>query len=346
MSKVSSASGTSGIASSSVVRGHDRPMELLARIVREGLTSGAFLLWGPEGVGKRTAAVAFCRRILCSGENGRGPCGECPSCRTPLDRHPDFRLLDRGEAASIGVDAVRALLSGTLEAPLLSPVRAAVIDEAHLLTPEGANSLLKTLEEPANTQLFFLATSAPDRLLPTLRSRLLAVRFHPLSPQDLSALAREFLPDAAPEEVAALIPLAGGSLSRLTRLLDPADREVRAQAEAFLGAFRKGGGSDVAAVASSFAALAEKDSFDRFLDGLERLLLSAERHSAGAAPDPSWRESALPARYAGEIPDFARARIHDRIGDMRRMAVHNPNRGLALEQLLWELSEAFAAGGR
>ena len=327
------------------VRGHDRPMELLARIVREGFTSGAFLLWGPEGVGKRTAAVALCRRFLCAEDNSRGPCGDCPSCRTPLDRHPDFRLLDRGEAASIGVDAVRTLLSGTLEAPLLSPLRAVVIDEAHLLTPEGANSLLKTLEEPANTQLFLLVTPAPDRLLPTLRSRLLAVRFRPLPDPDLLALAREALPGSSPEEVASLLPLAAGSLSRLVRLLDPVDREVRAQTGAFLGAFRKGGGSDVAAVTSGFAVLSEKESFDRFLDGLERLLLSAERRLGGESPDPSWSQSPLPGRYAGEIPDFARARIHDRIGDMRRMAVHNPNRGLALEQFLWELSEAFGSGG-
>ncbi|EQD25353.1 MAG: DNA polymerase III, partial [Leptospirillum sp. Group IV 'UBA BS'] len=131
------------------VRGHDRPMETVLRIVREGYTSGALLLWGPEGVGKRTAALSLCRTLLCGAGPERAPCGECPSCRTPLASHPDFRLLDRGEAASIGVDPVRALLSGTLEAPLLSPLRAAVIDEAHLLTPEGANSLLKTLEEPA-----------------------------------------------------------------------------------------------------------------------------------------------------------------------------------------------------
>lgn len=344
MSATSSSSGASGIAPSPVVRGHDRPMETLARIVREGLTSGAFLLWGPEGVGKRTAALALCRRFLCSGDSSRGPCGDCPSCRTPLDRHPDFRLLERGEAASIGVDVVRGLLSGTLEAPLLSPLRAAVIDEAHLLTPEGANSLLKTLEEPANTQLFLLVTAAPDRLLPTLRSRLLAVRFRALPDPDLLALAREVVPEASPEEVAALLPLAGGSLARLYRLLDPADREVRAQTEAFLGAFRKGGGSDVAALTSSFAALSEKEAFDRFLDGLERLLLSSERNLAGESPDLSWSGSPLPGRYAGEIPDFARARIHDRIGDMRRMAVHNPNRGLALEQFLWELSSAFGSG--
>jgi len=328
------------------VRGHDRPMETVLRIVREGYTSGALLLWGPEGVGKRTAALSLCRTLLCGAGPERAPCGECPSCRTPLASHPDFRLLDRGEAASIGVDPVRALLSGTLEAPLLSPLRAAVIDEAHLLTPEGANSLLKTLEEPAGGQLFFLVTSAPDRLLPTLRSRLLPVRFRPLSDPDLSELAREAFPEVSAEEIAPLLPEACGSLSRLALLLDPSGRKIRDGAVLFLGAFRPDGTADMAAVSEALSILSEKEAFDRFLDLLEGLLLSAERRLAREAPEPSWADSPLPERFVGGLPDFARARIHDRIGDMRRMAVHNPNRGLALEQVFWQLEQAFAAGGR
>ena len=338
--------GASSVPGHLPLRGHDLQVETLLRIVREGLTSGAFLFWGPEGVGKRTAALFLCRTLLCAAPTGGSPCGECPSCRTPLERHPDFRLLDRGEAASIGIDAVRSLLSGTLEAPLLSPLKAAVIDEAHLLTPEAANSLLKTLEEPAGTQLFFLLTSTPDRLLPTLRSRLLKLRFRPLSESDLLILSEELFPEIPREQISPLIPEAGGSLSRLVLLLDPSSREIREGTSRFLGAFRPRGVADMAAVSGAFSLLSEKESFDRFLDALERLLLSAERHLAGEDPDPAWGGSPLPGRYAGGLPDFARAQIHDRIGDMRRMAVHNPNRGLALEQIFWQLEQAFSAGGR
>ena len=340
MKRASSSPGTGPL------RGHDLQVETLLRIVREGLTSGAFLLWGPAGVGKRTSAFFLCQRLLCTAPSSGEPCGECPSCRTPLERHPDFRFLDRGESSSIGIDSVRSLLSGTLEAPLLSPLKTAVINEAHLLTPEAANSLLKTLEEPAGTQLFFLVTSAPDRLLPTLRSRLLQVRFRPLSESDLSKLSEELFPEIPREQLSALVPEAGGSLSRLALLLDPSSREIRERTSCFLGAFRSRGSADMAAISEAFSALSEKESFDRFLDALERLLLSAERHLAGEGPDLAWGASPLPGRYAEGLADFARAQIHDRIGDMRRMAVHNPNRGLALEQIFWQLEQAFSAGGR
>ncbi len=330
----------------SVLRGHDRTGSMILRIVREGLTSGALLLWGPEGVGKRTAGLAISRALLCSGPPEDAPCGDCPSCRTSLERHPDFRFLDRGEAASIGIEPVRELLRGTLEAPLLSPLRAVVIDDAHLLTTEGANSLLKTLEEPAPGLLFFLVTSAPDRLLPTLRSRLLSVRFRPLPESDLSLLARELFPEHSPEELASVLPISGGSVSRLALLLDPADRDVRERTKGFLGAFGSVPAIDMAAVTEGFSSLSDRESFDRFLDELERLLLSAERSLSGEKPLPSWEESALPIRYAEGADDFRRAQLHDKIGEMRRMAIHNINRGLALEQFFWLLEHSFFPGRR
>ena len=334
-----------GETSLSAVRGQDRAIARLREILSGGLRSGAVLLWGPEGVGKRTATLALARQILCSGPGDTAPCGHCLSCRTALSNHPDFHVLEPGETQSIGIDSVRELLRQTLEAPLVSPVRIALLDEVHRLTPEASNSLLKSLEEPSENLLFFLLSPSPDRLLPTLLSRLLKVRFSPLSDGDLTAIVRECRPGSPPEELEKAVTLSGGSAGRLLTLVDAPLSDPLARVATFLGALGPRGRIDFAAVAESFPVLAEKEGFDIFLDAFERLLLSAERVAGGLFPLPEWRESSLPALYAREGPDFLRGSLHDKIGEMRRISVHNINRGLALEQFLEWIGETFSPKG-
>ena len=327
------------------IRGQERALARLREILSGGLSSGALLLWGPDGVGKRTATLALARQILCAEAGEGAPCGRCLSCRTPLESHPDLHVLKPGETVSIGIDAVRELLRGTLESPLLSPVRIALLDEVHRLTPEASNSLLKSLEEPSDNLLFFLLAPSPDRLLPTLLSRLLKVRFSPLSDSDLTAIARDLRPESPPEEIQRAVLLSGGSAGRLLALVDSPLSDPLSRVASLLGALGPRGRIDFGAVGEAFPALAEKDGFDIFLDALERLLLSAERVAGGLSPLPEWRESSLPALYAHEGPDFLRGSLHDKIGEMRRISVHNINRGLALEQFLGWIGELFSPKG-
>ena len=329
----------------SAIRGQTRAIARCGEILSGGLSSGALLLWGPEGVGKRTTTLALVRRILCSETPSSAPCGRCHSCRTPLEAHPDFHVLEPGETQSIGIDAVRELLRGTLESPLVSPVRIALLDEVHRLTPEASNSLLKSLEEPSENLLFFLLSPSPDRLLPTLLSRLLKVRFSPLSDGDLIAIARELRPESSPEEIDKALILSGGSVGRLLTLVESPLSDPLSRVAGFLGALGPRGRIDFSAVAEAFPSLAEKEGFDVFLDAFERLLLSAERVAGGLSPLPEWRESSLPALYAHEGPDFLRGSLHDKIGEMRRISVHNINRGLALDQFLGWIGELFSPKG-
>ena len=337
--------GDPSLLALSAIRGQERAVARLSRILAGGLRSGAVLLWGPEGVGKRTTALALSRRILCAEPGDGTPCGRCLSCRTPLASHPDFHVLEPGETQSIGIDAVRELLRGTLESSLVSPCRIALLDEVHRLTPEASNSLLKSLEEPADNLLFFLLSPSPDRLLPTLLSRLLKVRFVALSDGDLVSLARELRPESSPEEIERAGVLSGGSVSRLLALVDSPLSDPLSRVATLLGGLGSRGRVDFAAVGESFPALAEKEGFDVFLDALERLLLSAERVAGGHPPLPEWAGSPLPALYAAEGPDFLRGSLHDKIGEMRRLSVHNINRGLALEQFLGWIGELFSPKG-
>lgn len=327
------------------VVGHEREIALIRRIAAGGVDSGSFLFCGPEGVGKKRAARMLAREFLCGSAKGTPPCGSCLSCREPLEPratqagHPDFTVLDSGEDASIGIDRARDFSLKTREVPLLAPVRIGLVDDAHRLTRQAANSLLKIVEEPPGRSVFIFVTSVPDKLPVTLRSRLLTIRFRPLPDCDLARIGEREFQKYSPEEIAGMIPFADGSAARLKALLSQAASGVREMVCRVLAGEQKTSANP----SDPLGPLSDKEGFEVFLDGLERLLLSSERSLAGLPPDPFWEGSPLPRTFAGTMPDFRRGELHDRIGDMRRLSVHNYHRGLALERFLWDIGSFFAS---
>lgn len=162
---------------------------MLRRALRSGRTPHAYLLAGPEGVGKERTARALAARLLCAGD-GSGPdadaCGGCTDCRLlAADNHPDFHLVHRGlhrvhpertvrqsKGLYLVVDVVRHFV---IEPATLKPAqgrrRVFVIRDAERMNDEAQNALLKTLEEPPGAAVLILLTTAAARLLPTIRSR-------------------------------------------------------------------------------------------------------------------------------------------------------------------------------
>jgi len=192
------------------VLGHDRIKELLARAVQRGRLPPALLLSGPEGVGKRTLALSVSRALLCEKANG-DCCDRCAACSRALRRlHPDLFLVEP-ETAVIKIEQVRDLLRETSGLPFEARARAFVVDQAHVLTEQAANALLKSLEEPPATSHVFLVTASPQALLPTIRSRCHTLRFGPLPQAALVAYLRERI-GLAPEDARLRASLAGGSL--------------------------------------------------------------------------------------------------------------------------------------
>jgi DNA polymerase-3 subunit delta' len=178
------------------VQGQPAAVQTLNRALGSGRIHHAYRFEGPAGVGKELTALRFARALVC--ERGSG-CGDCSACRRALALseeeprvpiHPDVVLVGRGlyrsvtgqsEAQGIGVDQVRrVVLSRMGYGPHEGRALVFIVREAELLTPAAANSLLKTLEEPPPRTYFVLITSRPNRLLDTIRSRTLAVRFGPL----------------------------------------------------------------------------------------------------------------------------------------------------------------------
>ena len=159
----------------------------LRNAVREGRVGHAYLFSGPRGTGKTSTARILAKALNCLDPAGGEPCGECSSCLAVADgRSLDVHELDA--ASNNGVDAMRDLVS---RAALGTPGRwkVYIVDEVHMLSTAASNALLKTLEEPPAHVVFVLATTDPQKVLPTIRSRTQHFEFRLLP----AALLRDLL---------------------------------------------------------------------------------------------------------------------------------------------------------
>ncbi len=176
-----------------------RVVSILRRIVESGRIAHAFLFCGPDGVGKREAAILFAQALNCD-RSDSDPCGICSNCdlldrsRDPKEQvHPDLMHLVPGgwigkdgrkqSSHTILVDAIRDLRSSLYAAPLKANYRLVLIHEADTMQIAAQNAFLKTLEEPVDRirTIFLLLSSRPNALLPTIRSRCQIVRFGAVS---------------------------------------------------------------------------------------------------------------------------------------------------------------------
>ena len=164
------------------VLGHQQNKEFLQKLLKPGSRPHALLFYGMGGIGKKMLALHFAKTFLCKFA-GKKPCGICESCRL-MDiennsfAHPDFYLLTAEEAGKdIKIEQVKEMAKQAAFAPVLSEHKVCIIDDAGQMTAEAANSLLKLLEEPPPGWLFILITQQAERLLPTVLSRVVRLRF-------------------------------------------------------------------------------------------------------------------------------------------------------------------------
>ena len=171
------------------IAGHGHLLDLLAAAALRGTLPPSLIFAGPEGVGKRIAAVALAQALNCAQQSAGEACGACRSCaRIGRGVHADVLLIEPGESGAIKVDQVREAIERSAYRPFEGKRRVVVIDEADAMIPEAQNALLKTLEEPSPASVFVLITSRPDLLLPTVRSRCQRLRFGRLSPADVASV--------------------------------------------------------------------------------------------------------------------------------------------------------------
>lgn len=204
------------------------------RALERGRLASSFLFAGPAGVGKRTFALKLAQALLCrtNPEAALAPCGHCPSCAQVLSgSHPDLITVARPkDKAVIPVelligDKQHRMREGLIHdiglKPFMGGRKVAVIDDADCLNVEGANCLLKTLEEPPPGSVLILIGTSPARQLPTIRSRCQLIQFQPLRAEVVARLLIAQEAVSSPDEAQRLARYCEGSLQRALELADP-----------------------------------------------------------------------------------------------------------------------------
>src|SRR5690606_28128627 len=166
------------------VKGQEHVVRALREAVADDRVGQAYLFSGPRGTGKTTTARILARALNCPNVEGGEPCAECESCLA-VERGTSYDVHELDAASNNGVEAIRDLIE---KASLGTPGRHKVyiLDEVHMLSKPAEAALLKTLEEPPSHVVFVLATTDPQKMSDTIRSRTQHLQFHLLPPDTLA----------------------------------------------------------------------------------------------------------------------------------------------------------------
>lgn len=251
-------------ASFAEVVGQEHVTDPLSTALDTGRISHAYLFSGPRGCGKTSSARILARSLNCVEGPTSRPCGVCPSCVALAPGGPgNLDVIELDAASHGGVDDTRELRDRAFYAPAESRYRVFIVDEAHMVTTAGFNALLKIVEEPPAHLIFIFATTEPDKVLPTIRSRTHHYPFRLLPPATMRGLLGKICEQEqvqVEESVYPLVIRAGGgsprdSLSVLDQLLAGAGPEgvTYPRALALLGV------TDIALIDEAVDALAADD---------------------------------------------------------------------------------------
>ena len=268
--------------------GHATPQAAFLESWCAGRLHHAWLLTGPEGIGKRAFADAAARMILARGQDFAGGRGTPAAALIAAGSHPDLKILDR-EARDDGrlkpeilIEQVRALAPLFQSTAGMGGWRVVIVDPVDALNRAAANALLKSLEEPPAQTVFLLVSHSPGRLLPTIRSRARRLMFRPLDEAGTRAVLAERLPEATDGELDTLARLAEGAPGRALRHAGLDVDKLAAELDALAAATPAAARGKALALGRALAGKSAQPRYEAFLDLAPRRLAAAARRASGA----------------------------------------------------------------
>jgi DNA polymerase III subunit delta' len=331
----------------------ERPIRILASFLKHGTIPHALLFTGIEGVGKRTAAVAFAMACNCTGDPleknaadgamraiGR-PCGECAPCRKiSAGLHPDVLRVDP-HGLLIKIDQVRELCQLLALRPYEARVRVVVIADAHRLNVAAGNALLKILEEPPEGTVLILTAPQTADVLPTIASRCRQLRFKPIAREHLSAILERAY-GFSPEEASLTAAMANGSVTRALAMQHSHWIRRRDWFISELAALPRQPIAWVLAVAERMSQV--KEEIPDYLEMAAAWVrdVAVARHDPDRIIHQNLRTEILAAAHRMD-ERFVGLAARDLADTQRRIQAH-ANARLSLEALLIRLSAAMRSG--
>ena len=214
------------------IQGQEKAIHILQCAIQNSHIAHAYLFAGPEGVGKKQTALALAQYLNCAAPdlNTFTSCGNCPSCiQSVSGSQPDILMLEP-DGASIKIEQIRTLLSKVSLRSYENAYKVIGINDAHLMTEQAANCLLKTLEEPTDNTVFILITAQVQNLPVTILSRCQQISFHLLSPSVIQDILQKLHPERQ-SQIGLVTALAKGSVSTAENLL--ANEEIAGARQEF-----------------------------------------------------------------------------------------------------------------
>lgn len=193
--------------------------ENIAKIIQNEIISGdishAYLFSGHRGTGKTTLARLFAKAINCLNRNGAEPCNKCAAC-LEINNGKAIDIIEIDAASNRGIDEIRGIKESIKFTPAFLKYKVLILDEAHQLSKDAANALLKMLEEPPSYAVFILATTEAHKMIPTIASRCQKFDFHKLSFDEmvkkLTFICKKEELDCEPEALNLIVAASEGSM--------------------------------------------------------------------------------------------------------------------------------------
>ncbi|MBO4396594.1 MAG: DNA polymerase III subunit gamma/tau [Eubacterium sp.] len=174
------------------VQGQDAVVTTLKNQLKSGRVGHAYLFCGTRGTGKTTVAKIFAKALNCENLTENGPCCECSRCKA-IEDGSSMNVVEIDGASNNRVDDIRQIVDEVKYSPVDGGKKVYIIDEVHMVTESGFNALLKTLEEPPEYLVFILATTDPQKVIPTIQSRCQRYDFKRISVETIISRMRDLL---------------------------------------------------------------------------------------------------------------------------------------------------------